>query len=61
MKIENDYDLEVANAEEERRRLKMAGKGSVKRPVDREKWDNSPYWKNREERIKREKEEKKGR
>ena len=39
----------------------MAGKGSVKRPVDREKWDNSPYWKNREERIKREKEEKKGR
>jgi hypothetical protein len=37
----------------------MAGKGSTPRPIDRKSWDNSPLWRNRELRIKKEKEENK--
>ncbi len=35
----------------------MAGKGSRPRPVDQDKWENAPLWRNREIKIKKERKE----
>lgn len=37
------------------------GKGSRPRPQEADKWENAPYWRNREIRIKKEEEKKRGR
>lgn len=39
----------------------MAGKGSRPRKQDSDKWENAPFWRNREIRIKKDAEKKNGR
>lgn len=35
----------------------MAGKGSAPRPIDRKGWEESPFWKNKEQKQKEAKSE----